>query len=85
MNKKEILQQLEKRNKELYPLIFKDYDTMKELKDYKISHKNVFDEYYSNLPKIKQLKWDLMTPKEQAKRLELERKIIAKKRKKGRL
>ncbi|MGH1383811.1 hypothetical protein [Kordia sp.] len=78
MKKKQTLRELEERNKELYPLIFKNYDTMKELKDYKISHKHIFDEYYINLEKIKALEWELMTPEEQAKKIELRRKIIAK-------
>ena len=85
MNKKDILLELQRRNKELYPLIFKSYDTMQELKDYKISHKNIFDEYYGNLEKIKTLEWELMTPEEQAKNLETKLKIIAKTSKKDKL
>ena len=85
MNKKEILQQLEQRNEELYPIVFVGFKTSEELQKHRETIPTEINEYFDNQKKIKTLKWDLMTPEEQAKRLELERKIIAKKRKKGRL
>ncbi|WP_353777153.1 hypothetical protein [Winogradskyella sp. 3972H.M.0a.05] len=79
MTKKEQLDQLIKRNEELSPIIFVGFKTSKELEEYTNTIKAEREEYYGNLPKIKKLTWELMTPEEQAKRIETVRKILTKK------
>ena len=69
-NKKEELQRLIKRNKELKPIVFKSFKTEKELDRYSKSIQKEIDEYYDNQEQIQQLKWELMTPEEREKREE---------------
>jgi len=57
------------------------FDNKTDLRQFINDNKGILEESNNLKKEIKQLKWDLMTPEEQAKRLELERKIIAKKRK----
>nr|WP_321233925.1 hypothetical protein [uncultured Psychroserpens sp.] len=78
MNKKEELQQLEQRNKELHPIVFVGFKTSEELSEYKKTIQEEIEEYYGNLPIIKKLKWELMTPDEQAKKIETARKVLTK-------
>ena len=66
-NKKDILEQLKKRNEELKPKIFKDYKTVKELNNYRNKNITIFQEYNSNQEQIEQLEYDLMSPEEQEK------------------
>lgn len=83
MTKREQLDQLVKRNNELHPIIFVGFKTDEELDEYIKTIKVEREEYYGNLPKIKKLKWELMTPEEQAKKIETVRKIITKTSKKS--
>lgn len=54
------------RNEFLKPIVFKVFKNDKELDLYEQSNKNLFDEYYDNQEKIDAIKWDLMTPEQQA-------------------
>lgn len=83
MNKLEQLEQLIKRNDELSPIVFEGFKTSKELDDYNKIIEAEKEEYYGNLPKIKKLKWELMTPEEQAERIETVRKVLTKTSKKS--
>ena len=83
MTKREQLDQLVKRNNELHPIIFVGFKTDKELDDYNETIEAEKEEYYGNLPKIKKLKWELMTPEEQAQKIETVRKVITKTSKKS--
>lgn len=66
-----MIEVLEKRNEELKPKIYKDFDSLEELVDYKNNSKEIFTEYTDNLEKIMRLKWELL-PLE--KRIEKEKK-----------
>jgi len=78
MTKKEQLEQLEQRNNELRPIVFVGFKTDEELDEHRKTIKTERDEYYGNLPIIKKLKWELMTPEEQAERIETARKVLTK-------
>lgn len=60
------LKVLTDRNEFLKPIVFKVFKTDKELDLYEKKNKKLFDEYYDNQEKIDKIKWDLMTPKQQA-------------------
>lgn len=83
MTKKEQLEQLEQRNNELRPIIFVSFKTSEELDEHGKTIEAEREEYYGNLPIIKKLKWELMTPDEQAKKIETVRKILTKTSSKG--
>jgi hypothetical protein len=82
-NIKEKLDQLVKRNNELHPIIFVGFKTDEELDEYRKTIKVEREEYYGNLPKIKKLKWELMTPEEKAQKIETVRKVMTKTSKKS--
>ena len=82
-NIKEKLDQLIKRNDELSPIVFVGFKTSKELDDYNKTIEAEKEEYYGNLPKIKKLKWELMTPEEKAQKIETVRKVMTKTSKKS--
>lgn len=83
MTKREQLDQLVKRNNELHPIIFVGFKTDEELDEYRKTIKVEREEYYGNLPKIKKIKWKLMTPEEQAQKIESVRKVMTKTSKKS--
>lgn len=83
MTKKEQLEQLILRNKELYPIVFVGFKTDEELDAHRKTIETERNEYYGNLPIIKKLKWELMTPEEQANKRETIRKILTKTSKKS--
>jgi hypothetical protein len=66
MTKKE---QLEHRNNELFPIINAIFQTSEEIDEHRKATKSQRKEYHDNFAKIKKLKWELMTPKEQAERI----------------
>lgn len=72
------LRVLTERNEFLKPIVFKVFETDKELDLYEKKSRKLFDEYYDNQAKIDKIKWDLMTPEQQA---EFEEKIKLSKRK----
>lgn len=74
-NKKELLEKLVKRNEELKPIVFKSFDTMEDLRNYKIEKKNIFNEYFDNQEKIKQLEYELKTLEEKKEYDEYLRKL----------
>lgn len=78
MTKKEQLDQLIKRNNELHPIVFVGFKTSEELQEYSKTIERESEEYYGNLPKIKKLKWELMTPDEKAQKIETVRKVLTK-------
>jgi len=78
MTKKEQLEQLIKRNNELHNIVIVGFKTKEELEAHKKNTEAESDEYYGNLPKIKKLKWELMTPEEQAQKIETIRKVLTK-------
>lgn len=78
-NKKQLLEQLKKRNEKLKPLVFKSFKTKKELDKYSKTIQTEIEEYYNTQEQIQKLKWDLMTPEEQSKKLK-EREISKLKR-----
>ena len=64
-DKRQLLQDLINRNEELKPIVFKTFDTEKELDKYTKSVQQEVDEYYENKGKIEQLEYDLMSLEEQ--------------------
>lgn len=78
MTKKEQLEQLIKRNEELYPIIFVNFKTSEELDEHGKTIEAEREEYYGNLPVIKKLKWELMTTEEKEHRMETVRKVLTK-------
>lgn len=78
MIKSEQLDKLIKRNNELHTVIFVGFKTDAELDEYRKTIKVEREEYYGNLPKIKKLKWELMTSEEQAQKIETVRKVMTK-------
>ena len=77
-NKKIELENLLNRNKELKPIIFVGFKTDEELDNYRKKIHNERVEYYDNIKKIEELEWELMTPEERARKLEVAIKIRAK-------
>ena len=75
---KETLQKLIKRNEALSSIIFVSFKTSEELDEHGKTIESEREEYYRNVPKIKKLKWELMTPEEQARKIETVRKILTK-------
>ncbi|UGS22317.1 hypothetical protein [Flavobacterium cyclinae] len=74
-NKKQLLDQLKKRNEELNPLVFKSFKTEKELNNYTKKNQEKIYEYYDNQEKIEILEWELMTPEEKKTKQELLEKM----------
>lgn len=66
-NNKKRLGELKIRNEELKPIVFVSFNTEKELLAYRKKIAKERDEYFSNLEKIQQLEWELMTPEERVK------------------
>lgn len=85
MTKREQLDQLVKRNNELLPIINAIFQTSEEIDEHRIATKSQRKEYHDNFAKIKKLKWELMTPKEQAEKIETVRKILTKTSKKSQI
>jgi len=69
--KEKLIQHLKIENDELKEIVFKSFDTMEELREYKKTNKQTFDKYFSNLDRIRQLEWELMTPEQQARAKEV--------------
>ncbi len=63
-NKKQKLEELKTRNEELKLIVFKSFDTEKELDEYTKKIQVEVDEYYYNQEQIEQLEWELMSPEE---------------------
>ena len=59
------------------------FDDKKDLQEFISDNKEILEESKRLKEKIKTLEWELMTPEEQARKLEVKRKIIAKTRKTG--
>ncbi len=78
MDIKEKLTKLKDRNKELHPIIFVGFETSEELENYRKKIHNERVEYFENLKQIETLEWELMTPEEKERKLEIARKIKAK-------
>jgi len=74
-NLQEKLDFLKNRNKELSKIIFVGFDTDEELDAYRLTISKEREEYFSNLEQIRQLEWDLMTPEQQARDLEVRHQI----------
>lgn len=74
-NKKEQLNSLIRRNDFLEKIVFVGFNTEKELLAYREKIKSERDEYYDNQEKIKQLKYELMTPKEKEEYDEFQLKL----------
>lgn len=77
-NKKIEMENLLNRNKELKPIIFVGFKTEEELDNYRKKIHSERVEYYNNLKKIESLEWELMTPEERERRLEVTKKVRAK-------
>ena len=71
-------EQLEQRNNELRPIINAIFQTSEEIDEHRKATKLQRKEYHDNFTKIKKLKWELMSPEEQANRIETIRKIMTK-------
>ena len=79
MDNKLRLKELKDRNKELSPIIAKKFKPFSgEFNEYRKNNIIIFEEYQANFEEIKALEWKLLTPEEQAKKLETKRKIIRK-------
>jgi hypothetical protein len=74
-DKKQLLENLKKRNDELHPIVFKSFDTEQQLDKYSKGIQKEIDEYYDNQEKINQLKYELMSPKEREEYDEYMRKL----------
>lgn len=74
-NNKQLLEKLQKRNEELKPIVFKSFETEKELDNYSKKIQKEIDEYYGNQEKIEKLEWELMTPEERKKEEEVMEKM----------
>lgn len=74
-NKEEFLKKLTNRNEELKPIVFRSFNTEKELDNYSRNIQKELDEYYDNQEKIEQLEWELMTPEEQKAETDLIEKM----------
>jgi len=75
MDKKEALIVKQKRMEAIRPIVTKGFSTDKELDDFKRSNQSIFNEYYKLYDEIQQLKYELMSPKEQAEHDEFLRKL----------
>lgn len=78
MENTEKLMYLKNRNKELHSIVFVGFETSEELKNYRNDNLEVFKEYQRNYEEIQALEWELMTPEERERKLEVARKIKAK-------
>ncbi|MDE5438015.1 hypothetical protein KRE40_07830 [Elizabethkingia meningoseptica] len=74
-NLKDKLEVLKKRNIELSTKIFVDFNTSEELQKYRNENIDIFNEYQDNLEQIRELEWELMTPEQQARDIEVRRLI----------
>ena len=77
-NLKKDLDALKEKNEILKSIIFINYNTIEEINENRKKNKDSFDEYYNNLKKIEELEWELMTPEERERKLEVAKKIRAK-------
>lgn len=77
-NKKDLLEKLKARLKSIEPIITKSFKTSEELKKYRDKNMGFYEEGKNLFEQIRQLEWELMTPEEKAKKLEVQQKIRAK-------
>jgi hypothetical protein len=77
-NSKDKLARLRERNKALHQIVFVGFKTSEELNTYRSTIQDERDEYFDNQEEIWRLEWELMTPEQQARRLEVSAKIKAK-------
>ncbi len=76
MENKEKLEKLKTEIKLLQPIVSKSFEPFTgEFEKYREGHILEFEKYYSIRSQIRQLEWDLMTPEQQARDLEVRRQI----------
>lgn len=63
------------KKKKLEKIVTKSFETSEQLEKYYKKNQVYFDEFDNVLQQIRQLEWDLMTPEQQARDLEVRRMI----------
>lgn len=69
------IEELQKRNSELKPIVFKPFENVKDLNAHRETNIEIITEYYDNQQEIEGLRWELMTPEEREKKEEYMRKL----------
>ncbi len=77
-NKLKALTEMKNRLNELQPVVSKGFKTDEELSNYKKENELLFNEYYNLYKQIEQMNWELMSPEQKERKLEVVNKIKAK-------